>query len=394
MVEYPGIGYYEYRNESEKMNQKIIVPLFNTKIEGFLKFAINEEEFVQLPLQFVLLSEPVQVFPKVEKKLESKPITIPIPLPRTTIYFYPWNGREEANYEISNILPLHQLPNDFDTFENLGAFAFRSGPGDVISFQTSTQMPTKRQATALLIIEFEQSYPNTLREKLFTQNPYESYLLESLLDAMRLVSGNEPHQQKGFHLNDNRIVDVVTKWPLAEFQGQHLILTVSELENLKIVFREIWWIRSNSQKSKSCRILTLALGYYYLSSTMTEFRTIFLYLIIAFEALFKRRDEDSASPACTRMAKLIAETKAQYNEHNRFLWGTDKSPGCCKIRNQIVHGESASPPKEMFWQLRHHLRCAILQISHLILSSQIDPDNYYESLNGYVNNRFATLPNR
>jgi hypothetical protein len=374
-----------------KVNQKFVIPLFNTIIDEPLQLHITEDEFVE-HLTFHMFPKPILLQKTVEKIPDNEPVSIPMPIPKTTLWLFPWNSQREDWH--STVIPSDQLPTDFDTFDNLGVFALRSGPSNVLNFQTITQMPTRRQATALLIVEFEQSYPDALQGMPSAQNPHESNLTESLLDAIRLISGCEPHQCKGYHLNNNRLTDIVTKWPLAEMQGSPVKLTASDLENLKQTLLQIWQIRDGARESRSYTILTLALGYYYLSSTMTELRTIFLYLMIAFEALFKKRDENSASRASARMAMLLAETKVRYSKLNGFLWGTNKAPGCCKVRNQIVHGESASPPKEMFWQLRDLMRSSILRLCYLVLSLQIDRDDYYDSLDEYVNSKFAALPTK
>ena len=95
-------------------------------------------------------------------------------------------------------------------------------------------------------------------------------------------------EYKGFHIIDNQFVDSVIKWPLNEIQGPPLKLVSTDIENVKKTFLQAWQIRKNSQISKSCMILNLALESYYFSSTLTETRTIFLHLMIAFESLFKK----------------------------------------------------------------------------------------------------------
>jgi len=378
---------------NNRINQKFLIPLFNVELGEPIKLSIDEDEFVEKLTAFIF-PEPIQVYPKIEQKQDNELVPTPLPPPKTTIYFYPWNSQGKIRHEISNILPLDQLPADFDIFDNLGIFAVRAGPGGLGGFQTHTQIKTKRHATTLLIIEFDQIYPNSIQSIVVPSNPYEFNVTESLLDAVRLISGNEPHQYKGYHLSDNQMQDIITKWPLVEIQGQVVKLTATDLEKLKNAFLQVWQIRYNSRKSKSCKILNLALEYYYLSSTMSETRTIFLYLMIAFEALFKTQDDNSASPASARMAKLLAETKAEKKMIGKFVWNKNGTPGCCQIRNQIVHGEVTSLSSDMFWRLRSLLRFAILRISDLILSSQIDRDSYYESLSEYIDNRFTQLPNK
>lgn len=376
---------------TNKVSQKLIIPLLNAECEKPLLLNITEDEFVER-LAFHVFPKPIQIFPKVEKKPSDKPVSIPFPVPTTTIYFYPWGGPEGNKHEINSIIPIDRFPDGFDIFDNLGSLAFRSGPASLGSFQTITQLETRQQAKTLLIIEFDQAYPSGIPQ-MVAQNPYEFNLTESLLHAVRLVSGNEPHHYKGFHLQDNQLTNIIIKWPLLEFQGNPVRLMDIDLKRLKDIFLMIWQIRKDSKDSKSCKILTTALGYYYLSSTMTETRTIFLYLMIAFEALFKAREEDSSSAASSRMAKLLANTKRETNTIRRFLWGTRTTSGCCQTRNQVVHGESPAPPKEMFWNLRDIMRQGIIRISELILAAHIDREQYYESLNVYVNDRFDQLPN-
>lgn len=129
-----------------KINQKLLIPLFNVELGEPIKLSIDEDEFVEKLTAFIF-PEPIQVYPKIEKKLDNEPVPTPIPIPKTTIHFYPWDSQGKIKHEISNILPLDQLPADFDIFDNLGIFAVRAGPGGLGGFQTHTQIKTKRHAT-------------------------------------------------------------------------------------------------------------------------------------------------------------------------------------------------------------------------------------------------------
>jgi len=378
-----------------KINQKIIIPLFNVELEEPVHLNIAKDQCLDR-LTLHVFPKPIRIIPgnTINNKPNNQPMEIPIPPSEINIHLYPWKIQENIANEVKDILPIDQLPADFDTFDNLGSFAVRPGSGGLGGFQSVTNLYTKRNATTLLIIEFNQVYPQNIASYMkLSMHPSGPNLADSLLDAVRLISGNEPHQYKGYHFNDSQILDILTKWPLSEMQGNLVKLNTYDLNNLKNLFLQVWQIRRNSRESKSCKILTLALEYYYLSSTMTQTRTIFLYLMIAFEVLFKARDDDSASPASARIAKLLANTKAEYNDIHRFIWNTSKPIGCCQIRNHIVHGDFTSLPTAMFWRLRNLLRYAIVNTVNLILSSQIDRDSYYESLNVYVNNRFMNLPN-
>lgn len=158
-------------------------------------------------------------------------------------------------------------------------------------------------------------------------------------------------------------------------------------------FFRAWHVRTGARQYPSFKIVALAMEYYYLSSTITETRTIFLYLMIAFEALFKRKDEESASAASARFAKLVASSKAQFNEIRRFMWNTKEAPGCCQMRNEIVHGGVAPLELGTYWKLRDILRSAIEQLLRLVIGGAIDKASYYESVCRIVDERFRSLPN-
>jgi len=377
-----------------KINQKTVIPLFNVELEDPVHFNIAQDQCVER-LAFNLLPEPIRIIPgnPIIDKTDNKPRQILVKPPNIGIHFYAWKGKGEIASEVGNILPVDQLPADFDSFDNIGLFAVRPGSGGLGSFQTVTNLHTRRNAKTLLIIEFNQLYPqNIVSYMKWSANPYGIRVVDSLLDAVRLISGDEPHQYKAYYLNDNQLLETLTKWPLSEMQGKPVKLNNYDRNELKNLFLQVWQIRREAGKHRSCRIVNLALEYFYLSSTMTQTRTIFIYLMIAFEALFKAEAE-SASAASARMARLLAKTKLEYNDIHNFMWNRKKDDGCCQIRNRVVHGDFTSIPTAKFWQLRNLLRCAILNIVNLILLSQIHLDNYHESLNSYVNDRFGKLPN-
>ena len=70
------------------------------------------------------------------------------------------------------------------------------------------------------------------------------------------------------------------------------------------------------------------------------------------------------------------------------LCGVKENIGCCQIRNRIAHGGISKLSNALYWNLRGLIRSAILKVGDLVLSSQIDKEQYYESLNKHVDNRF------
>jgi hypothetical protein len=139
-----------------KLHQKIIIPLFNVKLEEPVHLSIAKEQCVNI-LTLNIFPEPIRIIPgkPIDNKPDNPPIKIPLPPPEIAIHFYPWKIKKNMANEINDILTIEQLPADFDTFDNLGTFAMRPGPGGTGGFQTITNLHTIQNATALLIIEFD-----------------------------------------------------------------------------------------------------------------------------------------------------------------------------------------------------------------------------------------------
>jgi len=370
------------------VDQKVVITLFNLVITKPLQFHLSENQFVD-GLTLYTPQKPINIIPgkRQETIKDDNTAKIPFKPPKTDIYILPWEGKEG---QLNNIFSVNQLPNDFDTFDGLGQFAFRAGSSGLGGFQSITTLSTKRRATALLIIIFDQIYPKCIP---ISTNPYEFDLSDSLLDSIRLISGNEPHQYKGFHFNDNEILDLITKWPLSEMQGDPVKLDNYSIEELRNLFLHIWQIRVKSRKNTSCKIINLALEYYYLSSTITQYKTIFLHLMIAFETLFKAPNERNIELASKRMATILSNTKTEYRDIKNIIYNLNEPIGFCQIRNQIVHGDFTSFRSGIFWKLKNFIRLSIIKIIPLVLSSQINSDDYYGSLIKNLRVLYDRLPN-
>lgn len=286
-------------------------------------------------------------------------------MPDTTVRILPWTADKTAREEASIHFSPAALPENFDVFDNLGEVAVRSGPGGLGGFQTITTISSRKVAPSILLIDFTQSYPKNAEILVGATNPYQSDLIESLLDGIRLFSGGDPHQHKAFHIDEEQLVNTVIKWPLTEILSKEFALTSAHLSSIKQMFLQVWQVRVASRQVSSCKVLTTALEYYYLTSTISDRRTNFMHLMIAFEALFKSREEESASAAGARLAKLTATTKEKFNEIRRFMWSTKEALGCCQLRNAIVHGGSGAFPSDTDKKLRELIRHALIRLIYL-----------------------------
>jgi hypothetical protein len=367
---------------------KLLLPLFGVDLDAALHFLVPGAD-PQNKAAFHSADQLRSAGASVSTSTATTSVVAPV-----RIDLIPWDRSEAAANLAKERFPLDQLPNDFDSFENLGIFGLRAGPGGLGGFQTTTTIQTNAHARALLIIDL--LHPPSDAHTSFKSDvwPFTAIFVDSLLDGLRFSSQREPHPYKGFSAIGDRLEEKIVKWPLAEIQGEPIVLRQADIEGAKEMLRQAWLARLYSRSVEGFRIAVLAMEYYYLSSTMTELRTIFLHLMIAFEALFKALEEESSNGAASRLAKLVASTKREYNEIRRFMFSTDQPQGCCQMRNEIVHGGLFSISWDSFWRLRRYLCLAIRLVLDLLLAGRIRGDAYYQSLANFANKRLETLPNR
>ncbi len=134
------------------------------------------------------------------------------------------------------------------------------------------------------------------------------------------------------------------------------------------------------------KVLQLALEYHRTSFALENIEHAFLILVVALEALFKKKDEKL--PAATaRITKLLAsnrDDKRLMNNHFKYI---------SDIRDDIAHGDpnlDYAMVKEYFPKLYHHITNAIIALLNLP-NGTIDAA-YYDDLTRYVDNRSSTLP--
>jgi len=140
------------------------------------------------------------------------------------------------------------------------------------------------------------------------------------------------------------------------------------------------------------KILQLALEYHKTSLTLENTEHAFLILMVAFEALFKKKSERNAGRAAGRIAKLLASAENDNEQIKRDFF--DDSPETfCNIRNDIAHGDpnlDHAIVKARFPKLYRYASNAIIALLNLP-NGTIGAD-YYDDLSTYVDSRFAVLP--
>lgn len=295
-----------------------------------------------------------------------------------TITLFKWDSTDDVSKKkLEQYCHTKSLPEDFDFFD---AFP-------------------QQHASGMLIVQVRELYSPGPGQNILEQlsnSFYADQIISSFERALKLYDDTEPHFYKGYYFRNGVNTGVIKHWPIKEMQGQPMQIDKDVLNSLNKLFLNLLTIDSSHRHSVGHRVIDIALRYYILSSRQTEYDVIFLMLMIAFEALFKKPNEVSISSARARFCKLLAENKAEHSQISKFMSEDKNVKGCCFLRNAIVHGdESASSIRsQTFWNLKSYIRKAIIRLVDATTNSNIDLSNYYDSLDHYVNSGFVGLPTK
>jgi hypothetical protein len=254
------------------------------------------------------------------------------------------------------------------------------------------------KATSCLLVDTVEAYPDTIVGQMLSEvgtSAYEFDLLHSLLSAMKLIDDKEPYFYRAFHAKAGLLDSTETWWPLKDMQGPPLVISSAGFKEILALSNEIWKVIRDNLPETGRLVFDTANGYFNLSSTQSEYNVIFIFLMIAFESMFKRSDEETVSKARSRFGKMIASTKEEYNSISNFMSEDPSRKGCCFLRNGIIHGDPrASVDSNVYWRLKSYIRRALLHIVKALARAEISYDKYYESMEGYTERRFDSLPDR
>ena len=337
-----------------QVERKIFIPLFFVKLEEIFETKFDKPKFVP-PVTFHTIEEQTPPLEVSDAVFEIK--------------LFPFNGQDLAQLESFNdCFPVKSLEQGYDKF-------YFDRAQSAILF-TITESYTQAPGVDILI-----KTNNSL---------YEHDLISAFLRALKLYDDTEPHYLRGYHSKNGELLSMQTWWPLKEMQGTQMEINHKDFDEIICLSNLIWELNSKHRESTASRIFNLAVFYFLLSATQTEYNVIFIFLMIAFEALFKESDEESVSRAKARFGKLIAETKAEYTEISKFISEDPSEQGCCFLRNAIVHNIRS----ETFWTLKKYIRRGLRRVLEVISTGEVDLHNYYCSLDTYVETRFSGLPTK
>lgn len=252
-------------------------------------------------------------------------------------------------------------------------------------------------ATTVLLFSVCEVYPDGEIGNLMSQSHnsfYQYEFINSFLLSLKLENDTEPHFYKGYYSKNGMPTEMESTWPIKEMQGTKIVVTKDVFDHTFLICGYLWKLENQDRHSMAHRIFTLSASYYSLTSTQAEYAVIFIFLMIAFEALFKKPDADSINQAKNIFGKLIANSKTEYSHIAIFMSEDPNSPGCCCFRNSLMHGDENFdiPLDRVFWKLKGYIRIALQRVLELYGTASIDAHNYYNSLYTNVDNRFNKLP--
>jgi hypothetical protein len=224
-------------------------------------------------------------------------------------------------------------------------------------------------------------------------------VLVGVIDALRLhSSGGLPcHKTYQYVSPSNQGLGVhAPKSPQAIFShlGDLSVLRFEDLDAVRatadVLMRKVW-----NDKTTFDKVLWLAMEYHRLVFTLERIEHAFLILMVAFEALFKKEDEDNASKAAQRIGRLLGASKSACQAIQREVFD-DPVDSFCKLRNRIAHGDPTLDlmiVKHTYPMLHRHLTAAIVSLLNLPGATIDKTKDYYDEVGRYAEARFMSLPN-
>lgn len=242
------------------------------------------------------------------------------------------------------------------------------------------------------------SQPLTDELELCSDSPESTQITRTILTSLRLhaskglqydltfLTRSPPHPVGGHTIS--RPASIQRSIP---HLGYSSVLSASEFENCRLTFNAL--IESRWSNSTFLKVLSLALTYHRISFCLEAIEHSFLVLMIAFEALFKKK-QGYESKASDLIAKLLAMKKSDRDRIYAEFSGKAKST-FYKFRNGIAHGNPKLDRrlvKSRYSDLYKYVTKALIRLIS-IPDGAFRPDkNYYEELSCHINDRFEDLP--
>lgn len=243
----------------------------------------------------------------------------------------------------------------------------------------------RKKADSILFISYtaEQSL---LEIPWITANTVIDYvLISAIIHTLQLFSEHNPVAKRSYFYTNGQLTNFSMGWNVSELNGLPLKIDDSNISSLLELFPRIMLIHA-LEETTAGRVLTIAQGFFFYSVFHSESSLYFMSLMISFEALFKKSETEPINKACSRISKILSDKRSDRNNfHSMFVKN-------CKIRNDVAHGRGSRISPEHCREIKELIREALLRIIASISAKYIDIDDYYNSLDDYIEERYMSLP--
>jgi len=295
---------------------------------------------------------------------------------------------KEATYQIS----LKQYEQGEISFNELMKYANHKARKSLESIHIQDGHPTKY----FLIVDVTQSNNEELK---VASNSVESVIIEKAITcSLRLSStrGFRIHNSYSFRWPEAQYFNYSRGTPLiSEYRFSHLgqgnsVLSADSFGDVISLFEKIL-DRETEESSTLSKVIDLAIDYHLTAFKIQKVEHAFLVLMVAFEALFKKDENENINQASDRVAKLLCSDRESKKEISKTFSGANDE-SLSSIRNKIAHGDprlNLELVRAKYPLLYEYVRSAIVNLINL--PNNTIGSSYYDDLTVYVNKRYENL---
>jgi hypothetical protein len=273
-------------------------------------------------------------------------------------------------------------------FEELMKYA---GPGSAVE-----PVYYDQPATYGVIVDVSQALTDEL--ELCSDSLESRQATRTALASLRLLASKGIRYNRTYlrrfppHPHEGRTISLPTSNQYAiSHLGRSSVLQNSKFGELRNTFDAL--LHRSWSNVTFRRVLDLALEYHRITFCLEAAEHSFLVLMIAFEALFRKK-QGYESKASDLIAKLLSTTKSQRNGiYSEFI--RDSERAFYKIRNAVAHGDLKCDDqmlKSRYKNLYQYVTEALVRLISMPDGALRPNRNYYDEVSRFINEHYRHLP--
>src|SRR3990172_3906465 len=299
---------------------------------------------------------------------------------------------KEASFNIS----LRKYEPGKKSYDELMKYADKTSRSQLTSIHIYTKGP---MILAEFFLVVDVIHPSNEDLKVST-NSYESvHILKTILDSLRLHSSNGLLCDKTFYFSFPQHSHggtaygspLINQNPFLHLNGLS-VLRESEFEKCRSTFDILLNKKWNNNVTLD-KLLVLAIEYHKAVFSFQAIEHGFLILMVIFEALFKKDNNENRTQASMRISKLISVAKKDQKKiHKEFSVDTNNF---YDLRNNIAHGDPSLDQaviKTKYKALYQYITMAIIKLISITDGQVNHGVNYYDEVTRLIDRHFNSLP--